>query len=210
MTSREGEHVESTNPSKDEVEDGYNFLLDKIDELLNLEEEEQFINNIDINILNDNNISPWLDNNNIETIEIRGLNVEQQDVNDEQEVKDALFSTAEVLNQEINVIVDTGSKGCIIAKQFLDRMNKDIDAASNIQVVDIMGNKSIPLGKVLNVPVRIGKYEILIDMLVTNSKEYNVVLGNEYLDKVKATIDFASGIMTIGWNEDYESVPITC
>ena len=82
MTSREGKHVESINPLKDETEDAYTFLLDKIDELLNLEEEEQFINNIDINILNNNssdnnNISPWLDNNNIKTIEIQRLNIEQ-------------------------------------------------------------------------------------------------------------------------------------
>ena len=47
-------------------------------------------------------------------------------------------------------------------------------------------------------------------MIVIESKEYNVVLENEYLDKVKATIDFSLGLMSIGANDKIEYIPITC
>ena len=47
-------------------------------------------------------------------------------------------------------------------------------------------------------------------MLVTESKEYNVVLGNEYLDQAKANIDFKLGLMTVGNENNLEYIPITC
>ena len=47
-------------------------------------------------------------------------------------------------------------------------------------------------------------------MIVTESKEYNVVLGNEYLDQVQATIDYYGEYMSIGITDQIEYIPISC
>ena len=118
--------------------------MDEIDELLDKE-------NDDDNDLEKQFHNLWTDYE--ETIEILGLrsgeinyNIDNNNNISTNQVKDALFTTAEVLGVTINVLIDTGSKGCVVAKHFLDKVNRTIDEPSNIKVVDITGNKTTPLG----------------------------------------------------------------
>jgi len=46
-----------------------------------------------------------------------------------EEVQDALFGEAEVYGERINILIDSGAVGCIIAKRFLDHINRPIEAA---------------------------------------------------------------------------------
>ena len=170
---------------------------------------------ISINDDTDNNLDDiyklWIeDEDENDIIEIKGFQVNKEEESQEDKVKDALFTIATVYEKEINVLVNTGSKGCVISKHFLDKINKTIDGPGNVRMIDITGNRTIPLGKVFNVPVKFGNLEIQVDMLVTESKEYNVVLGNEYLDQAKANIDFKLGLMTVGNENNLEYIPITC
>ena len=51
-----------------------------------------------------------------------------------------MFGEAIVFDERINVIFDTGSKGCTISKQFLDHKKQSIDEPSSIKLIDIQGN----------------------------------------------------------------------
>jgi len=62
------------------------------------------------------------------------------------EVRDALFGEAEVYDERINILIDSGAVGCIISKRFLDRINKLIEAATNVKIIDVTGKKITPLG----------------------------------------------------------------
>ena len=94
------------------------------------------------------------------------------------EVRDALFGEAEVYDERINILIDSGAVGCIISKRFLDRINKLIEAATNVKIIDVTGKKTTPLGLMHQVPIKIRNIETRMDMIVTDSKEYNVLLGN--------------------------------
>jgi predicted aspartyl protease len=118
-------------------------------------------------------------------------------VNQAEKAEEALYGEAVVYGQPVNVLIDSGAVGCIISKRYLDQVNKDIDAATNIKIIDVMGNKSAPLGMVQQVPVKIKDITVPVNMIVTNSAEYNVLLGNECLKKVHANINYGSNTITI-------------
>jgi hypothetical protein len=63
-----------------------------------------------------------------------------------EEVKDALFGEARIYGNRINILFDSGAVGCIIAKRFLDRIDRPIEAATNIRIIDVTGKKTTPLG----------------------------------------------------------------
>ncbi|CAI2192560.1 6085_t:CDS:2, partial [Funneliformis geosporum] len=99
----------------------------------------------------------------------------------EQKLQDAYFAEAEVFGKRINMIIDTGAVGCIVIKSFLDSVNKEIEAFTNVQIVSVIGVKTTPLGKMFKVSVKIGKFKIKEDMIVTETSGYNVLLGNDWI-----------------------------
>src|ERR1043165_8991509 len=72
----------------------------------------------------------------------------------EEEAVDALFGEAEIYDTKVNILLDTGAVGCIISKQFLDKIGKSIEAATNVKIIDVNGNRSSPLGIMIKVPVK--------------------------------------------------------
>ncbi|CAG8572444.1 405_t:CDS:2 [Funneliformis mosseae] len=91
---------------------------------------------------------------------------------------DAYFAKAKVFERKINVIIDIGAVECIITKSFLDSVYKDIEESTNIQIISITEARTAPLGKILKVGVKIGKFEIKEDMIVTKFSKYNILLRN--------------------------------
>ena len=49
-----------------------------------------------------------------------------------------------------------------------------------------------------------------MDMIVTESKEYNVLLGNTWLKHVKAIINYENNQMEIKYDKLKQTIPITC
>src|SRR6185437_12182357 len=125
------------------------------------------------------------------------------------EVQDACFITATVFEKDINVMLDTGSFSSVITKMYLDKMNIDIEKPANVKIIDINGNKKAPLGKV-NVPVVINNDKWIIEMIVTDSRNYNVILGNQWIGKVGGILNFNDGIFSYENNNERDSTLMTC
>ena len=125
------------------------------------------------------------------------------------EVQDACFITATVFEKDINVMLDTGSFSSVITKMYLDKMNIDIEKPANVKIIDINGNKKAPLGKV-NVPVVINNDKWIIEMIVTDSRNYNVILGNQWIGKVGGILNFNDGIFSYENNSERDSTLMTC
>ena len=61
-----------------------------------------------------------------------------------------LYCDAYIDGHPIYLIVDTGSTGSLISKNFLDRLGRTIDTPSTVNMVDVNGGKKRSLGKVKN------------------------------------------------------------
>ncbi|CAB5114231.1 unnamed protein product [Rhizophagus irregularis] len=118
-------------------------------------------------------------------------------LNQKERAEEALYGEAIVYGQPVNVLIDSGAVGCIISKRFLDKVNKGIELSTNIKIIDVTGQKSSPLGMVQQVPVQMRDIKVYVNMIVTNSAEYNVLLGiqqqipitcSQKLDPTKYTV----------------------
>ena len=125
------------------------------------------------------------------------------------EVQDACFITATVFEKDINVMLDIGSFSSVVTKMYLDKMGIDIKKSTNVKIININGSKKTPLGKV-NVPVVINNDKWNVEMIVTDSRNYNVILGNQWIGKVGGILNYNDGIFSYENNGERDSTLMIC
>ncbi|GBC00849.1 hypothetical protein RclHR1_39990001 [Rhizophagus clarus] len=125
------------------------------------------------------------------------------------EVKEALFGEAEVYGEKVNVLIDSGAVGYIISKRYLDKVDKAIDTSTSVRIIDVTGKKTAPLGLVKQVPIKIRDIETRMDMIVTESQKYNVLLEIIWLKYVNAIINYNDNTMKIKCNDQIQTIPVT-
>jgi hypothetical protein len=64
------------------------------------------------------------------------------------------------------------------------------------------------MGEVLNFPIAVQGIEVPIDVVVTEAETYSVIVGNDWLRKVKANTDYETSTMTISWKGKEARVPV--
>ncbi|PKC53209.1 hypothetical protein RhiirA1_479763 [Rhizophagus irregularis] len=75
-------------------------------------------------------------------------------------------------------------------------------------MINVNGERRRPLGEVLNFPVTVKGMTIPIDVVVTDATDYSAIVGNDWLAKVKANIDYETSSMLIHWEGKDVEVPI--
>ncbi|GBB91667.1 hypothetical protein RclHR1_19010001 [Rhizophagus clarus] len=120
----------------------------------------------------------------------------------------AMYCDANVKGVKVPLIVDSGAAGSIVAHHFLSQLGVHIDQPSTTSMVNVNGERKIPIGEVLNFPIKVQGIEVPIDMVVTEAETYSVIVGNDWLRKVKANIDYETSTMTINWKGKEARVPV--
>ena len=93
-------------------------------------------------------------------------------------------------------------------KNYLDRLGYAIEKLTKLTFTTTTGVRAVPLGKVHEIPVKLGDITVLIDMVVVQTTAYKVILGTEWLDKVHAVIDFNAQKMKITRRGKSSIIPI--
>ena len=100
----------------------------------------------------------------------------------------------------IDLILDTGASGCVVSHEFLKKWNIKIQRKSEVAMTDITGTVNHPLGAIDNFPITVDKLTIPADVDVTPAQTYSVIVGMDWLNKIKANLDLKKNIMTFKWN----------
>jgi predicted aspartyl protease len=129
---------------------------------------------------------------------------------EQQKAVDAVYCDAYVDNHPIYLIIDTGSTGSLISKGFLDKIGRTIQEPSTVNLVDVNGGKKRSLGKIRNLPINIKGTTIPVDVDVSESMNYTVIVGNDWLTKTKGIIDFSHRIMELEYNNRKLRCGISC
>src|SRR5688572_9472133 len=66
------------------------------------------------------------------------------------------------------------------------------------------------LGEKRDVQVNIEGVDISTNMVVTESKNYNIILENEWLSKVRARLDYKEKLLTISTDQGDITTPVIC
>ena len=135
---------------------------------------------------------------------------DKQQNQENQKAVDALYCDAYLDGQHFYLIVDTGSTGSLISKQFLDKLGRTIDTPSFVNMVNINNKKKRSLRKVKNLPINIKGTVIPIDVDVSESPNYAVLVRNDWLTKTKGTIDYNHRVMELHYNDRRLRCGITC
>jgi hypothetical protein len=75
-------------------------------------------------------------------------------------------------------------------------------------MINVNGERKHPLGEVLKFLITIKGVTIPIDMVVVDANSYSAIVGNDWLSKVKAQIDYVTCTMIITWNGKDIEVPV--
>ena len=67
-------------------------------------------------------------------------------------------------------------------------------------MTDITGTVNHPLGAIDNFPITVDKLIIPADVDITPAQTYSVIVGMDWLNKIKANLDLKKNIMTFEWN----------
>jgi len=106
-------------------------------------------------------------------------------------------------------IVDSGAATSIITKSLLDKLGLVINRSSKMIVVTANGARTRSLGIIDNVPVNIGKIQILTSFQVLESKDEILILGNDWLRETNANMNWEQSTLTIKQGKYVIRIPIT-
>ncbi|CAG8837936.1 26998_t:CDS:2, partial [Gigaspora margarita] len=112
------------------------------------------------------------------------------------------YCEATIEQQPIYLILDTGSSKSLISYEFLKKIRKEIDKLSVRNLIDVHGQRKFPLGVVENLSIVVNKVKISIDVEITEAKDYAIIVGTDWLKKVRGKIDLAKGELEYEWKND--------
>lgn len=107
-------------------------------------------------------------------------------------------------------MLDTGSFSNIITKIFLNEIGAIIDKSVSGKIIDINGQKKMPLGKISNVKIKINDDEWIVKIIVTESNNYNVILGNQWISQVNGILNYQEGLFSYESEAGRNNTLISC
>ena len=111
--------------------------------------------------------------------------------------------------EAVTAIVDSGAATSIITKSLMKKLNYAPDQSSKLVIVTANGARIKALGEISNLPININHMKIPTNVQVLESKDDVLILGNDWLSKVKASLDWHDQTLTIHFKGRRERVAIT-
>ncbi|KAG9297588.1 hypothetical protein G9A89_007663 [Geosiphon pyriformis] len=113
----------------------------------------------------------------------------------------SLIYKAQVAGYFIDLILDSGLSVSIIAKHFLEAIGRKIDESSIQPITNIHGDKKKGLSIAKAILVHINNISIKTDIEISEVKKYTIIVGNKWLKKTKALLDYKLCELTIRCGE---------
>ncbi|CAG8801061.1 1612_t:CDS:2 [Gigaspora margarita] len=77
----------------------------------------------------------------------------------------------------------------------IEKIRKEIDKPSARNLIDVHEQRNYPLEVVKNLLIVVNRIKISINVEVTEIKNYAIIVGTDWLGKVKEKIDLAKGVL---------------
>ena len=112
----------------------------------------------------------------------------------------------------IEAIVDTGASGTTMSHVVARRLQLyKFMVESPHSLLTASGERYKPLGMLTRVPIKVGRLTLPVHVTVTDTGDYDLLLGNDWLVPAGAVVDFEEKRLVYRLSpEVQESVPITC
>jgi len=111
-----------------------------------------------------------------------------------------MYCKAKVDGKEVELILDSRSSGSVITSQFLERIGRKADRPSDVNMIGIYGDKKRALGEIVQLPITVKNVEFPIDVVISEAKDYDIIVGNDWFAKYQATLDWQKEEVTLQKN----------
>ena len=120
-----------------------------------------------------------------------------------------MYCIAQIDNQWTQLILDSGSSGSVITKAFMERLGRKADRPLDINMIGILSERKKPLGEIVDLPITIQNATIPINVAISEATGYDILVGNDWLSKCKATISWEDRELKFKWNNQNFVQPAT-
>jgi hypothetical protein len=95
-----------------------------------------------------------------------------------------------IKNNPVVAVLDSGAAVSIITKSLMKKLGLEIQESSKVVVTTANGDKSRALGQIKNLPIVIQTIAVPITLQVIESTEDTLLLGTDWFNKARATLNF--------------------
>ena len=99
-----------------------------------------------------------------------------------------LVCSTAITGYEVPLILDSSSSLNIITLPMFQKLGLKLTHVASKAVTGIHGSKKMPIGEYDNLPFTIQGLSISADVVVIDATAYTVIIGNEWLSKMRATV----------------------
>jgi len=121
-----------------------------------------------------------------------------------------MYCTAQVDNQWIQLILDSGSSGSVITEQFIKKIGRKATRPSNVNMIGIHGDKKKAIGEIEQLPIKIQGVDVPINVVISEAQGYDVLIGNDWFTKYGASLSWPKNELTFQKNNQRYIQPACC
>ncbi|KAG9306628.1 hypothetical protein G9A89_000727, partial [Geosiphon pyriformis] len=122
----------------------------------------------------------------------------------------AMYTEAEVEKKPIRLILDSEFAESIITYQLMQQLKRNVDRPAQTIIVTADGMKKTPVKEIDNFPFTIDGITIPVKVLVMDASQYQALVGNNWLQKANANLNWETQELTISYQGQHVWVPATC
>ncbi|KAG9285585.1 hypothetical protein G9A89_008562 [Geosiphon pyriformis] len=128
----------------------------------------------------------------------------------EQKAITAMYTEAEVKKKSIHLILNIGSTESIITYQLIQQLKRNVDQPAQTIIVTANDMKKTPVGEIDNFLFTIDGITIPVKVLVIDAPQYQALVGNDWLQKANAKLDWKTQELQISYQGQHARVLATC
>ncbi|KAG9297625.1 hypothetical protein G9A89_011140 [Geosiphon pyriformis] len=122
----------------------------------------------------------------------------------------AMYTDARVDGHPIKLILDSGSAGSIITKQLMNQLGCRVDQAASTRIITANGVTKTPISEIDDFPFEVNSIITPIKVLVIEAIQYQALIGNNWLFKANATLDWNTQELQLMYQGQHICVLATC
>ncbi|KAG9297988.1 hypothetical protein G9A89_018816 [Geosiphon pyriformis] len=128
----------------------------------------------------------------------------------EQKAIMAMYTEAEVEGKTIRLILNNGSTGSIITYQLMQQLKRNVDRPAQTVIVTANSMKKTPVREIDNFPFTFDRITIPVKVLIMDVPQYQALVGNNWLQKANANLNWETQELTISYQGQHAQVPAIC
>ena len=108
----------------------------------------------------------------------------------------------------ISVVIDSGATASLITKKLMKKLGYIIDQSSKLVIIAVNGEKTRALGEIMDFPLKVKGIHFTHNIQVIDFSDEILILGNDWLTKVNANLDWKERTLMLWKSNRMVSIPV--